>query len=83
MSVLSVKNLQETFIGKAIARTASVQITSPDAAAYIADGEVVVLNSTGAPMTTSTTNTYAASPFIQIVQRNGNNLVFSSKIYGK
>jgi len=82
MSVLSVKNLQETFIGKNITRTASVQITSPDASAYIADGEVVVLNSTGAPMTTGTTNTYAASPWIQLVQRNGNNLVFSSKIYG-
>ena len=82
MSVLSVKNLQETFIGKNIARTASAQITSPDAAAYIADGEVLVLNSTGVPMTTSTTNTYAASPWIQLVQRNGNNLVFSSKIYG-
>jgi hypothetical protein len=82
MSVLSVKNLQETFIGKNIARTASAQIISPDAAAYIADGEVLVLNSTGVPMTTSTTNTYAASPWIQLVQRNGNNLVFSSKIYG-
>jgi hypothetical protein len=82
MSVLSVKNLQETFIGKNIARTASAQVISPDAAAYIADGEVLVLNSTGVPMTTSTTNTYAASPWIQLVQRNGNNLVFSSKIYG-
>jgi hypothetical protein len=82
MSVLSVKNIQETFIGKAISRTASLQITSPDAASYIADGEVAVLNSTGVPMTTATTNTYAASPYIQIVQRNGNNLVFSSKVYG-
>lgn len=82
MSVLSVKNLQETFIGKAIARTASVQITSPDAAAYIADGEVVVLNSTGAPILAASLATYATSPWIQIVQRNGNNLVFSSKVYG-
>lgn len=82
MSVLSVKNLQETFIGKGIARTASVQITSPDAAAYIADGEVVVLNSTGAPILAASLATYATSPFIQLVQRNGNNLVFSSKIYG-
>lgn len=82
MSVLSVQNLQETFVGKNIARTANVQITDPNASAYIADGEVVVLNSTGAPMTTSTTNTYAASPWIQIVQRNGDNLVFSGKISG-
>jgi hypothetical protein len=82
MSVLSVQNLQETLVGKNIARTANVQITDPSASAYIADGEVVVLNSTGAPMTTSTTNTYAASPWIQIVQRNGDNLVFSGKISG-
>jgi hypothetical protein len=79
MSVLSVRNLQETFVGRPIARTSSVQITDPTAAAYIADGEVVVVNSAGAP-TASTT--YAASPFIQIVQRNGDNLVWSSKIYG-
>jgi len=83
MSVLSVKNLQETFIGKAIARTGTgLQITSPDAANYIADGEVVVLNSTGAPALVASLPTYANSPWIQIVQRNGNNLVFSSKIYG-
>jgi len=82
MSVLSVKNIQETFIGKSIARTATLQVINPDASGYIADGEVAVLNSTGVPMTTSTTNTYAASPWIQLVQRNGNNLVFSSKIYG-
>ena len=79
MSVLSVRNLQETFVGRPIARTSSVQITDPTAAAYIADGEVVVVNSAGAP-TASTT--YAASPFIQIVQRNGDNLIWSSKIYG-
>jgi len=82
MSVLSVQNLQETFVGKNIARTANVQFTDPNASAYIADGEVVVLNSSGAPMTTATTNTYAASPWIQIVQRNGDNLVFSGKIFG-
>ena len=82
MSVLSVKNIQETFIGKAIARTASVQVTSPDAAAYIADGEVVVLTSTGAPALSASLPTYATSPWIQLVQRNGNNLVYSSKIYG-
>lgn len=82
MSVLSVKNIQETFIGKSIARTATLQVINPDASGYIADGEVAVLNSTGVPMTTSTTNTYAVSPFIQLVQRNGNNVIFSSKIYG-
>jgi hypothetical protein len=86
MSVLSVRNLQETFVGKNIARTANVQITDPTASAYIADGEVVVVNSTGAPVLASALNstgfTYANSPFFQIVQRNGDNLVWSSKIYG-
>lgn len=80
MSVLSVQNLQETFVGKNISRTGSVQITNPAATGYIADGEVVVLTSTGAIATTSTT--YANSPWIQLVQRNGDNLVYSNRILG-
>lgn len=83
MSVLSVQNIQETFVGANIPRTANLQLTDPSATTtYIADGEVVVVNSSGVPMTTATTNTYAASPFIQLVQRVGNDLVWSSKIYG-
>jgi hypothetical protein len=82
MSVLSVQNLQETFVGKNIARTANVQFTDPNASAYIADGEVVVLNSSGSPILAASLATYATSPWIQIVQRNGDNLVFSGKISG-
>lgn len=78
MSVLSVRNLQETFIGKNIARTASAQVTDPNATGYIADGEIVVVNSAGVVYDTSMTN--ITSPWIQIVQRNGDNLVWSSKI---
>ena len=44
MSVLSVKNLQETFVGGNIGRTSSAQVLNPDAAGYIADGEVVVVD---------------------------------------
>lgn len=80
MSVLSVRNNQTVQIGKNINRTGSVQITDPNASAYIADGEIVVLNSSGAIATTSTA--YPASPFIQTVQRSGANLIYSDRIYG-
>lgn len=81
MSVLSVKNLQEVQVGKNIGRTASVQITDPtNATTYIADGEIVALNSTGQILTSAMT--YSTSPWIQLVQRSGNNLIVSNKIYG-
>lgn len=80
MSVLSTRNLQTVMIGKSIGRTGSVQISDPNASAYIADGEIVVLNSSGAIATTSTA--YPASPFIQLVQRSGSNLLYSNRIYG-
>lgn len=80
MSVLSVQNLQETFVGKNISRTATPQVINPNAPGYIADGEVVIVNSSGAVATTAIT--YASSPWIQIVQRNGDNLVWSPRIFG-
>lgn len=88
MSVLSVNNLQETFVGKNISRTASAQVTDPNATGYIADGEVVVVTGNGIVYDTSATQawgptlTSTTTPYIQIVQRNGDNLVWSSKIYG-
>jgi hypothetical protein len=82
MSVLSVKNLQEVLVGKNISRTANVQITDPtNTTTYIADGEIVVLNSAGA-IYDSTTMSYTTSPYIQIAQRSGNNVIVSNKIYG-
>jgi hypothetical protein len=82
MSVLSVKNLQEVLVGKNIGRTASVQITDPtNTTTYIADGEIVVLNSAGA-IYDSATMSYSTSPYIQIAQRSGNNVIVSNKIYG-
>ena len=81
MSVLSVKNLQEVLVGKNISRTASVQITDPtNTTTYIADGEIVALNSAGQILTTAMT--YSTSPYIQIAQRSGNNVIVSNKIYG-
>ena len=81
MSVLSVKNLQEVLVGKGIVRTPSVQITDPtNTTTYIADGEIVALNSTGQILTSAMT--YSSSPWIQLVQRSGNNLIVSNKIYG-
>ena len=81
MSVLSVKNLQETFIGKNIARTANAQVTDATiTSTYIADGEVLLLNSSGTAYASG--DSYSSSPWVQLVGRNGDNLVFSSKIYG-
>jgi hypothetical protein len=78
MSVLSVQNIQETFVGKNISRAAT-QVTNPNASGYIADGEVVVVNSAGVVYDASSMSNIT-SPFIQVVQRNGDNLVWSSKI---
>jgi len=74
MSVLSVQNIQETFIGRSIPRT---NTTNP---ASLADGEVALVNSSGNLYVAA--DSYATSPYVQIVQRNGDNLVWSSKIYG-
>lgn len=81
MSVLSVKNLQEVLVGKDVARTTNVQITDPtNALTYIADGEIVALDSAGQILTSAMT--YSTSPYIQIAQRSGNNVIVSNKIYG-
>lgn len=81
MSVLSVRNNQTVQIAKGISRTSSVQIKDPNSANYIADGEIVVIDSNGAIATSSGT-LYPASPFIQTVQRSGANLIYSDRIYG-
>jgi len=78
MSVLSVQNIQETFVGKNISRAAT-QVLNPNASGYIADGEIVVVNSAGAVYDASSMSNLT-SPSIQIVQRNGDNLVWSSKL---
>lgn len=82
MSVLSVKNLQEVVVGKNIARAAT-QITNPAAAGYIADGEIVVLTSTGAIYDSAVAaHAWPTNPWIQVVQRSGNELIYSAKIQG-
>jgi hypothetical protein len=81
MSVLSVKNLQNVLIGKNIDRTASVQITDPsNATTYIANGEIVVLDNEGAVATSAIT--FATSPWIPLVQRSGDELIITPRIYG-
>lgn len=84
MSVLSVQNIQETIVGGNVSRTGSAQVTNPNGTGYIVDGEVVVVNSSGVVYDAGAgaAMSYATSPFIQIVQRNGDNLIWSSKIYG-
>lgn len=82
MSVLTTKNIQEVFIAKSISRTGSVQITNPSATGYIADGEIVLLNSAGAVATTSNADTIGTSPTLQVVQRSGDTLLFSNKFQG-
>jgi hypothetical protein len=74
------KNTINTLIGKSIARTSSVQITDPSATStYIADGEIVVLDENDAPIAAPTLST---SRYIKLVQRSGDDLVFSARIDG-
>jgi hypothetical protein len=74
------KNTINILIGKNIARTGSVQITDPSATStYIADGEVVVLDENDTPAAAPTITT---SRYIKLVQRSGNELVFSARIDG-
>jgi len=82
MSVLTTENNQEVFIAKSISRTSSVQITNPSATGYIADGEIVLLNSAGAVATTSNADTIGTSPTLQVVQRSGDTLTYSNIIKG-
>src|SRR3990167_3101968 len=56
-------------IGEDIARTASVVVNDRSSASYLADGEIVVLDSTDAVLASG--STVSDSPFIRIVQRNG------------
>jgi hypothetical protein len=73
--------MQEVFIGKNVGRTANVQITdATNATTYIADGEIVILDNEGTIATSA--ETIATSPWIQIVQRSKDNLLYSSRIYG-
>ena len=81
MSVSTVKNQLTVTIGKSISRTSSVQYTDPDAANYLADGEVLVIDQGGAILTSSAT--IAANPKIRIVQRSGSRLIYSPVISGR
>jgi len=82
MSVISVNNNQYVYIGKSIARTGSAQVQNPNATGYIADGEVVVLASDQS-VYDSSADSFSSSPWIQIAQRSGNEILYSPRIYGK
>lgn len=82
MSVSSVKNNQYVYIGKAIARTASAQVQNPSATGYIADGEVVVLASDQS-VYDSSADSFSSSPWVQVAQRSGNDILYSPRIYGQ
>lgn len=79
MSVLSVQNIQETFVGKNVARAAT-QVTDPNASGYPVDGEIVIVNNVGTIVDAGTATTYNTTPFIQVVGRSGDQLIWSSKI---
>lgn len=80
MSVLSVQNMQETFVGAVGKARTATQVTDPNAAGYITDGEIVVVNNVGTVVSAGTASTFDTTPFIQIVERNGDVLTWSSKI---
>lgn len=81
MSIFTVKNNMSVIIGKSIARTATVQYTDPNAASYLADGEVLIVNETGAIMTDA--STVGTAPRFRVVQRSGNRLIYSPVIAGQ
>lgn len=82
MSVTSVKNVLQVMIGKSISATgASVQLTAPTASNYIADGEIVALNSSGTYLTPG--STISDSEYIRLAFRSGDFIQYSNKIYGK
>lgn len=80
MSVLSVQNMQETFVGAVGKARTATQVTDPNAAGYITDGEIVVVNDQGVLVDAGTASTYNTTAFIQVVERNGDVLTWSSKI---
>lgn len=87
-SVLKSDNIINVLIGKSVARTASAQAyDSTNSTTFLADGEILVLDSTGVELTPG--KTVADSEWIQIVQGRGANVadgqtvVRSARIYGK
>jgi len=80
MSVFTTNNMISVLIGRSIPRTASVQITDSSASGYIADGEVLALNYLDQPLTAG--QTISDSPYIRLVQRSGDRLIFSPRING-
>jgi hypothetical protein len=82
MSVQAVRNTMQVMVGKNVSATgASVQLTAPTAANYIADGEIVALGTGNAYLTPG--STIADHEFIRLVYRSGSNLYYSNRIYGK
>lgn len=86
MSVLSTKNSMSVLVGNSvtgIAIAAPIQITDPTTAGtYIADGQCIMLDENDIPMTVAT-STVVFNPKVRFVVRNGSNLNFSARIFGK
>jgi len=80
MSVLSVQNLQETFVGAVGKARTATQVLNPNAAGYITDGEIVVVNDQGGVVDGTSAPTYNTSQYIQIVENNNGTLTWSAKI---
>lgn len=74
---MDLKNIKYTYVAKDIARQATT-ITDRASATYIADGEVVVTNLAGVPVT-SVASTYKENA-VKIVQRRGDSLISSPAI---
>ena len=78
-------NTLNLLVGNDIARTAGIVINDHSAAAYIADGEIVVLGANDDVLPSG--STFADSRYITVVQRSGatagtSELIRSQRIYG-
>lgn len=89
MSAFSAQNNTHVFVAADVARTASVQYTDPNAANYLAVGEILVTGYDGAILTN--TVAYSASPSdagdvddkIRLVMRDASGIKYSPWIDGR
>ncbi len=79
MSTFSASNMFTILIGKNINRTGSVQYTDPNAANYLADGEIIVTGQDGSVVSAPTFGTHQR---LRVVQRSGSTLRYSPWIQG-
>ncbi len=81
MSYMTTNNARHVQIGKTIARTASLQVSDPAKANYLADGETAVTDAAKTTVLTAVTAAVVGKK-IQVCQRSGDNIFWSGVLDG-